>query len=279
VNRQLSVSNNTVVGDRLTHATYQVARDLAYQRQAIVNLVFFGEPLSKQWVLIDTGMIGMGKRIDHAVRDLFGKGSKPSAIILTHGHFDHIGSVQHLAREWEVPVYASTEEFPFLNGTRSYPPADPTVGGGIMATLSPMFPPGPIDISDWLQPLPSDGGVPNMPGWRWLATPGHSPGHISLWRASDRAIIAGDAFVTTRQESLYAVAKQKPEVHGPPRYYTPDWNRARDSVRRLADLDPDLVITGHGPAMQGEEMREALHRLADDFDEIAVPEQGRYVEG
>ena len=61
-------------------------------------------------------------------------------------------------------------------------------------------------------------------------------------------------------------------------YYTPDWDRARDSVRRLAYLDPELIVSGHGPAMEGEEMREALHVLADHFDDIAAPQHGSYVD-
>lgn len=276
--RQIPVPQASVIGSRLDHATYELTRDIAYQRQAIVNLVLFCYPKSEHWVLIDTGFVGMGRRIELAAADRFGENVPPAAIILTHGHFDHIGSVCHLADKWDVPIYASSEELPYLDGSLSYPPADPTVGGGLMAALSPLFPRGPIDVSPWLRALPDNGAVPEMPGWRWLATPGHSPGHISLWREKDRTLIAGDAFITTRQESVYAVAKQKPEIHGPPMYYTPDWDRARDSIRRLADLDPQLVIAGHGPAMEGEEMLQALHRLADHFDEIALPEQGRYVD-
>jgi hypothetical protein len=60
-------------------------------------------------------------------------------------------------------------------------------------------------------------------------------------------------------------------------YYTPDWQSARQSVERLAALEPAVVITGHGPAMQGAEMRAALHALGQNFEHIAVPGQGRYV--
>lgn len=146
-----------------------------------------------------------------------------------------------------------------------------------MPLLSPLFPRGPIDVSRWLQVLPVDGSVPGMPAWRWVHTPGHTPGHVSFWREADRTIIAGDAFITTRQESAYAVAVQTPEMHGPPMYFTPDWDSARTSVNALAALEPELVVTGHGRAMRGAEMRSALHLLARDFDQIAVPEQGRYV--
>jgi glyoxylase-like metal-dependent hydrolase (beta-lactamase superfamily II) len=117
-----------------------------------------------------------------------------------------------------------------------------------------------------------------MPGWRYLHTPGHTPGHISLWRDHDRSLIAGDAFITTRQESAYAVLTQKPEIHGPPMYFTPNWELAEESVMKLAALQPELVVTGHGPAMQGAAMQEALSTLARNFKQIAVPEDGRYVD-
>jgi glyoxylase-like metal-dependent hydrolase (beta-lactamase superfamily II) len=101
---------------------------------------------------------------------------------------------------------------------------------------------------------------------------------VSLWRESDRTLIAGDAFITTRQESAYAVLIQAPELHGPPMYFTPNWNAARESVRRLAALQPETVVTGHGRPMAGASMRNALGMLARDFNEIAVPRQGKYVD-
>lgn len=65
-------------------------------------------------------------------------------------------------------------------------------------------------------------------------------------------------------------------MHGPPMYYTSDWDSARESVRTLAALEPELVVTGHGRAMQGPDMQHALHTLARDFDEVARPKDGRY---
>ena len=176
-----------------------------------------------------------------------------------------------------MPVYAHPLEYPYLTGQSSYPKPDPSVGGGIMSWMAPLLPRGPIDVSRWLQPLPEDDSVPHLPGWRWLATPRHTAGHVSLWRESDRSLVVGDAFITTAQESAYAVATQAPELHGPPMYYTPDWESARQSVQQLAALGPELVVTGHGPAMHGPTMREALHRLAAGFDHVSVPRQGRYV--
>jgi glyoxylase-like metal-dependent hydrolase (beta-lactamase superfamily II) len=135
-----------------------------------------------------------------------------------------------------------------------------------------------VNVSRWLRTLPADGSVPAMPGWRWIHTPGHCAGHVSLWREADRTVIAGDAFITTRQESAYAVAVEKPELHGPPQYFTIDWEAARESLRKLAALEPDVAITGHGAAMRGPELPSALHDLARHFDRVAVPDKGHYVE-
>jgi glyoxylase-like metal-dependent hydrolase (beta-lactamase superfamily II) len=258
--------------------TLQVAADLAYRRLLIVNVVFYGLPGTPEWVLIDTGVFGTKGLIQSAARERFGSSAKPLAIVLTHGHFDHVGCLEDLAREWDVPVYAHPLEHPYLNGLEAYPPPDPSVGGGMIALSSSLFPQAPVDVAERLQALPEDGTVPHMPGWRWIASPGHSRGHISLWREEDRALIVGDAFITTRQESVYAALTQAPEMHGPPMYFTPDWVSARESVRRLARLEPELVVTGHGRAMRGPQMRSALNRLAADFDAIAVPKRGHHVD-
>jgi len=259
--------------------THEIAPDLAYRRLAIVNVVFFGPSGAgdRQWVLIDAGVMGTTGLITGAAEERFGPNSRPAAIVMTHGHFDHVGALEELVERWDVPVYAHPLEHPYLDGSASYPPPDPSVGGGLMSLLSPLYPRGPVNVSNRLRPLPPDGSVPDMPGWRWVHTPGHSPGHVSFWREADRTIIAGDAFITTRQESAYAVTVQRPEMHGPPMYYTPDWQKARASVELLAGLEPELAVTGHGPAMRGAGMREALHELARDFDRVAVPPQGEYV--
>ncbi len=60
-------------------------------------------------------------------------------------------------------------------------------------------------------------------------------------------------------------------------YFTPDWEKAKTSVRRLAELEPEVAVTGHGPAAHGPELRTALHTLAQEFDSVAVPKHGRYV--
>jgi len=257
----------------------RISPDLAYLRTAIANVYFYGFPDAgdRNWVLIDAGVHGSRNVIMHAASTIFGNHARPRAIVLTHGHFDHVGALRDLAREWDAPVYAHPLELPYITGRSSYPPPDPTVGGGAMSALSFLYPRGPFDIGDHARSLPEDGSVPGMEGWRWIATPGHSPGHVSFFREDDRTLIAGDAVTTTKQESATSVLTQKPEVHGPPAYFTCDWNAARDSVRRIAELTPLLLATGHGIPLFSQEMQGQLQLLAAEFDERARPKHGRYV--
>lgn len=255
---------------------FMVAPGIWGLRDGFVNMYFIHNAVDKKWVLVDAGLKRSAAKIKELAEYLFWPESSPAAIILTHGHFDHVGSVLELAQEWEVPVFAHLMELPYLSGLSSYPPPDPWAGGGLMTVVSPVFPKGPINISDHIQLLPDDGSLPYLPDWRYIHTPGHSPGHISLFRRRDRVLLAGDAFVTTRQESVWSVMMQTKKITGPPRYFTSDWKAAAKSVKNLAALEPDVVATGHGQPMKGEEMRKMLHNLADNFNELAVPMHGRY---
>ena len=256
-----------------------VADSLVSLRTGVVNVLLSGPPGAgdRGWVLVDAGLPGSADAIRDAAARRFGAGARPSAIVLTHGHFDHVGAVEALAERWDAPVYAHPLELPYLTGRSAYPPPDPTVGGGALAALSFLYPKRPIDLGRRVGPLPEGGAVPGMPGWRWLHTPGHTAGHVSLWREADRALVAGDAFATTRQESLVSVALQRPAVEGPPAYFTPDWPAAQRSVEALAALDPEAVGAGHGPPMRGSELTRGLARLVEAFGRRAVPSSGRYV--
>ena len=252
----------------------EVADGVLRLRTLMVNVFIVRTGTS--WVLVDAGLRGYDGTIRSAASEFIRSDAPPDAIVLTHGHFDHIGSLHALLDRWEVPVYAHHLERPYLNGESPYPPPDPLVGKGAMALLSRLYPNGPIDLGSSLRMLPTDGSIPSMPGWRAVYTPGHTAGHVSIWREHDRTLIAGDAVVTTKQESLLAVMAQRPELHGPPAYFTQDWERAAQSVRTIAALEPEVLATGHGIVMRGDQMRAGLKLLAEAFERTEVPVYGRY---
>lgn len=254
----------------------EVAPDVAYYTNQIVNLIMIGEP-GGQWVLVDAGMPKSAKEILKEAEKRFGEGNSPSAIVLTHGHFDHVGSIVQLLNEWKCPVYAHSLEYPFLSGLQSYPEPDTSVEGGLLAKISSIYPIEPVNIKEYLQMLPADGEVPFLNNWKWIHVPGHTPGQIALFRESDRILISADAVITVKQDSLYRVLVQKEEVCGPPVYLTTDWNSAYESAKKLEALNPQIMISGHGTAMHGQDLRDGLKNLVDNWYEVAVPEHGKWV--
>lgn len=263
-----------------TPAFTAVVPGLSVLRDVFVNLYYAFPQDQPQgpWVLIDAGLPGSADKIRQQAEKLFGADTPPAAILLTHGHFDHVGALHGLLAAWpDVPVYAHSLELPYLTGRSCYPPPDPTVGGGLMAYLSFAYPKHPYDFGPRIAALPADGQVPGLPGWRWVHTPGHTFGHVSFFREHDKVLVAGDAFTTVFAESGLATITQKQEVHGPPAYFTPDWDAARASVELLARMEPEVAATGHGIAMQGEELRRQLATLAARFDAEVRPKAGRYV--
>lgn len=253
----------------------QVAEGVFSYTIQIVNIAMVRT--SNDFVLIDTGMPESEEKIFEIVEEIFGENAKPEAIILTHGHFDHVGSIEKLLTQWDVPVYAHPLEIPYLTGQKNYPDPDGTVEGGLVAKISPMFPNEGVHLGNHVKPLQDNGELPHLSEWKWIHTPGHSDGHISLFREKDRTLIAGDAFITVKQDSLAKVLVQEREVNGPPRYLTTDWQLAKKSVEKLAALHPRVAVTGHGLPMEGEELEQGLTKLVNEFDTIAVPDYGKFV--
>jgi glyoxylase-like metal-dependent hydrolase (beta-lactamase superfamily II) len=233
-------------------------------RITFVN-VFSIRHASGGWTLVDAGVPMSESAIRSWAKREFHEG--PRAIVLTHGHFDHVSAARGLAEEWNVPIYAHELEFPYLTGQKEYPAPNSGAGGGLMSLLSPIYPRKPLDLGDRLRPLTE------LEGWEIVHTPGHTPGHVSLFRPSDRTLLAGDAFCTTKPESFFeAAVAQQPELHGPPSYFTSDWEAARRSLQRLAELHPSVVAPGHGKPLSGPAVAPGLAQLALHFNEIAVPE-------
>ncbi|UOE59530.1 MBL fold metallo-hydrolase [Priestia filamentosa] len=256
----------------------EVTPDLYSYTTKIVNVCFIGGK-GDEFVLVDAGMPKSAQSIISEIENRFGSNARPKAILLTHAHFDHIGALLELLQHWDdVPVYAHKAELPYLQGEKDYERPDQTVEGGMVVKMSPMFPIESINISSRVSPLLDDGSIPELPEWEWIHTPGHTEGHVSFFRKRDRALIVGDAFITTKQENLFDVITQKLEISGPPRYLTTDWEAAKKSVKHLASLHPEVAITGHGKPVEGKWLAEHLALLAGDFDRIAIPDYGKYVD-
>ena len=239
----------------------------------IVNAYLVGEA-GGPWILVDTGTPGNAERIRAAAQERIGAKARLEAIVLTHGHADHAGSAAELSGSWDVPVYAHRLELPFLTGQSAYPPPDPTVGGPF-ALLSRFMPRRIVHLGgERAYELPVGGVVPGMPGWRWIHTPGHTPGHVCLFRPEGRVLLAGDALATVDADSFLGMLRRKRKISRPATPVTPDWDAAERSVREMASLRPRILAPGHGEPMEGPTVAEELAAFAENF---VAPQHGRYV--
>jgi glyoxylase-like metal-dependent hydrolase (beta-lactamase superfamily II) len=249
----------------------RIAPDVGWLPISFVNVYFVGSP-GNPWTLVDTGLPGSADKIIEAAEARFGSSIPPEAIVLTHGHFDHAGSALDLAEHWNVPIYAHKLELPYLTGRSNYPPADPTTGGAI-GFLSRFMSSRGRDLGERVRELQSN-EVPGAPEWQWIATPGHSPGHVSLFRSSDRALIAGDAFATMKMESWSGLlgGRQRLSRAGAP--FNVDWDQTKESVHKLAELRPSVAACGHGIPREEPDLPQRMESFAARFRR---PRRGRYV--
>lgn len=250
----------------------RIAQDVGWLPVSFVNVYFVGEP-GGSWVLIDAGLPGRAKQITAAAAAHFGADRPPEAIILTHGHFDHAGSAWELADQWDVPIFVHPLEVPYLTNQSPYPPPDPTIGGAI-AFLSRFMPSRAFNFRGRVQPLDL-GRIPHLPEWECIATPGHSPGHVSFFRRADGVLIAGDAFATMDMDSWTGLisAKQVLARGGAP--FNMDWDATQASVRKLAALRPTVAACGHGIPITDVDLPARLDQFAAEFRR---PGHGRYVD-
>ncbi len=206
---------------------------LALAPRGALNAYLLGD------LLVDAGLPGQGAAI---VRLL---GTRPvSRHVLTHAHLDHAGGSARVCRAFGLGGVAC--------------------GAADLADLRAGRSPE-LALQSWLQPLSRALGrftpVPGTafadgetvgPGFVVVPTPGHTPGHVSLWRAADRVLIAGDALM-----GLHPLSG-RPDLRLPPRFDQPDPAAVRASARRLAALEPRVVFFGHGLPLT-----DATQRLQD----------------
>ena len=221
------------------------------------------------WALIDAAWAGRGELIKVAAESVFGEGTRPASMLLTHIHPDHSGSARELARIWDLPVWVHPGELPMVCGKYNPEYGNP-LDRWLIVPLMRVLPRRRVDsmiaaasLTDVARPLDPVGPPPGLPDWRCVAAPGHTPGHVAFFRARDRVLIAGDAVVTVNLNSVRALLPGRPRVWGPPRYTTWNWPLAKESVAALARLEPHVLAGGHGRPMTGAGTAACLHALAE----------------
>ena len=154
---------------------------------------------------------------------------------LTHAHADHAGGSKRLQATLGVPIWVGAGDADVLRGGEAEPGDVPF---GRSALKSYMGFPGAEPDRELRE------GDELSAGFVALETPGHSPGHLAYWREEDGTLICGDVFFNM------SLATTAAGLHTPPGFFTPDPAQNRQSARRLATLQPKLVLFGHGPPLR-----------------------------
>lgn len=177
-------------------------------------------------VLVDAATRHAGGRI---LRQLRGRDIRTH--VVTHAHPDHQGASHQVCEALGIPLWCGERDAAAIEDGKvmERQPKHP-----LNVLIGRAFPGPAHPVARRL----NEGD--QLAGFEVLDTPGHSAGHISLWRASDRALICGDVF--TNIDTITGI----PGLHEPKPFFTPDPRGNRDSMRRLAALEPELVLFGHG---------------------------------
>ena len=184
-------------------------------------------------MLVDAGTPNAKRRI---LRQLEGRDVRSH--LVTHAHPDHYGSSHAVCEALDIPLWTSANDADDIEHST---PQLPSTRIGTLLQKSKPPPAHPVD-----RRLHEGDDVGH--GFTVLDVPGHTLGHIALWREGDRTLIVGDVFFNLRKLSE------------PPKFLTVDPAINRASMRRVAELQPALTLFGHGAPLRDPE---ALARVAE----------------
>ena len=215
------------------------------------RVFFVGAP---EYTLIDAGTPGKADRILSALAHIGVQPLHVKRIILTHHHWDHVGSLLELKRRTGAQIVAHARDADYIAGKRVRRAPRPLLGRvayGLFGLL------GAQNLQNVeVERLVNDGE--RIGGFTVLHTPGHTPGHVCLLR--DGYLFTGDL--------LYATAGAFRET---PHIFTADVPTARASIRRVAQLDFQILLSSHhAPTVFG--AAEKVRALANKLG--MIPESG-----
>ena len=228
----------------------QVAEGVHHARAKHVSWVLVTE--GDAVTLVDTGYPGDRARLFRSL-ELVGRSvSDVAAVVLTHGHPDHIGSAEHLRSGEGVRVLAHEREAPNARGERIEQIGELTIlrnawRPSVLVWAMDVLRLGAATVERLGELDTFSDGALDVPGHPTVVhTPGHTSGHCALHLPDRGALLVGDALMTG-----HAVDGRH---HGPqlmPAFFNTDTEQARRSLQRLRDLPADVVVPGHGPAHRG----------------------------
>ena len=189
--------------------------------------------------LIDTGLPRSEKKILKYVASLGKSAGDVKRIILTHSDLDHVGGLAALQKATRARTYASQSEADAIaigKPSRQITSTGFSLRRIFFALVDPFFKASPFQVDEILaegQSLPALGGL------RVVETPGHTPGHISLFAPALGVLFCGDSMVTDESG-----------IHGSRPMVTWDEARAKESTQKQAELGASIVCSGHGPVVR-----------------------------
>jgi glyoxylase-like metal-dependent hydrolase (beta-lactamase superfamily II) len=189
--------------------------------------------------IIDAGLPRSEKKILAYVTSLGKSVSDVKRIILTHSDLDHVGALSALQKATGARTYASQIEADAIatgKPSRQINSTGFSLRRILFTLIGPFFKATPVQVNEILT---GDQILPVLGGLRVVETPGHTQGHISLFAPGAGVLFCGDSMVTVEN----SIRGSRPGV-------TWDEAKARDSVRKQAELGASIVCSGHGPVVK-----------------------------